>query len=146
MKNNFLSGYQMDKENIKTHYSIYPISIRRFKIHLKKYDYSIDDFIIIDTKKRSIHNGESLYKFYYKNYVSNKNEIPNIEYETQYKKYKFYLKDYGFISDCPTKYKENGKWKKYKYYEIWRTMIRRCYDVNKKDYKHYGGKGIYVSD
>ena len=27
---------------------------------------------------------------------------------------------------------------------IWRDMIRRCYDVRRKEYSRYGGRGIYV--
>lgn len=33
-----------------------------------------------------------------------------------------------------------------KYYNIWRGIIRRCYDPRRKDYKSYGGKGVAVSD
>lgn len=29
-------------------------------------------------------------------------------------------------------------------YEIWRTMIVRCYNINRKDYKYYGERGIKV--
>lgn len=29
-------------------------------------------------------------------------------------------------------------------YEAWQGMIRRCYDLNRKDFKRYGGRGIKV--
>lgn len=32
-----------------------------------------------------------------------------------------------------------------KEYEVWRAMIRRCYDPNVKAYKDYGAKGVTVS-
>lgn len=31
-------------------------------------------------------------------------------------------------------------------YKIWRGMLRRCYNKNRKDYPLYGGRGIKVSD
>lgn len=31
-------------------------------------------------------------------------------------------------------------------YQVWVDMNRRCYSVNRKDYKHYGGRGITVCD
>lgn len=31
-------------------------------------------------------------------------------------------------------------------YEIWKGMKRRCYDVKRKEYKNYGGRGIEVCD
>jgi hypothetical protein len=33
---------------------------------------------------------------------------------------------------------------KNKFYSIWRSMNRRCYGLNSKDYKYYGGRGITV--
>ena len=35
---------------------------------------------------------------------------------------------------------------KHPLYSIWYDMIRRCYDPSRKDYKHYGGRGIDVSE
>lgn len=31
-------------------------------------------------------------------------------------------------------------------YRIYHDMNRRCYDVNRDDYRHYGGRGIYVCE
>ena len=31
-------------------------------------------------------------------------------------------------------------------YRVWQTMRDRCYREGNKDYKHYGGRGIYVCD
>lgn len=31
-------------------------------------------------------------------------------------------------------------------YRIWRGMKDRCYNINSKDYKNYGGRGIVVCD
>lgn len=31
-------------------------------------------------------------------------------------------------------------------YQSWRNMIRRCNDLNSKDYKNYGGRGIKICD
>ena len=31
-------------------------------------------------------------------------------------------------------------------YRCWNRMKHRCYNVNNKDYKHYGGRGITVCD
>lgn len=33
-----------------------------------------------------------------------------------------------------------------KLYGMWRYMMKRCYDVNWKDYKHYGARGIKVCE
>lgn len=33
-----------------------------------------------------------------------------------------------------------------KLYDVWLHMKSRCYNVNNKDYKHYGGRGIVVCD
>lgn len=32
------------------------------------------------------------------------------------------------------------------WYDRWRTMVRRCYKLNDKDYKNYGARGIKVCD
>lgn len=32
--------------------------------------------------------------------------------------------------------------KKHPYYQVWRNMIRRCYDPKVLNYKNYGGRGI----
>jgi len=32
-----------------------------------------------------------------------------------------------------------------KLYSVWNAMIQRCTNSNNKDFKHYGGRGIYVS-
>lgn len=29
-------------------------------------------------------------------------------------------------------------------YDRWQAMLQRCYNPNRKDYKHYGGRGIKV--
>lgn len=29
-------------------------------------------------------------------------------------------------------------------FQLWKGMMRRCYDINKLDYKYYGGRGIKV--
>jgi hypothetical protein len=34
----------------------------------------------------------------------------------------------------------------HKLYNVWHDMIRRCTDTSRKDYKHYGGRGISVCD
>ena len=31
-------------------------------------------------------------------------------------------------------------------YVAWRNMLSRCYDIKKREYKHYGGRGITVCD
>lgn len=31
-------------------------------------------------------------------------------------------------------------------YGVWRSMKQRCYDINRKDYQDYGGRGITVCD
>lgn len=31
-------------------------------------------------------------------------------------------------------------------YTIWKSMLARCYNPRRKDYKHYGGRGIQVSE
>lgn len=31
-------------------------------------------------------------------------------------------------------------------YGVWHSMIQRCYDVNRKDYKNYGGRRIFVCE
>lgn len=31
-------------------------------------------------------------------------------------------------------------------HNVWKTMRRRCYDVNHNDYKWYGSRGVYVCD
>lgn len=31
-------------------------------------------------------------------------------------------------------------------YGVWHAIKQRCYDKNRKDYKHYGGRGIKVCD
>lgn len=33
-----------------------------------------------------------------------------------------------------------------KYYSLWQHMLGRCYDVNHKDYKYYGEKGVTVCE
>jgi hypothetical protein len=33
---------------------------------------------------------------------------------------------------------------KHELFTVWYDMIRRCYDNSRKDYKHYGGRGIEV--
>lgn len=40
--------------------------------------------------------------------------------------------------------KKNGKHNRS--YNLWRSMIGRCYDIENKSYKSYGGKGVYVCD
>lgn len=35
---------------------------------------------------------------------------------------------------------------KHSIYGVWKDMIRRCYDVNCKNYRYYGAKGISVCD
>ena len=35
---------------------------------------------------------------------------------------------------------------KHPLFTVWFDMNRRCYDVSRKDYKHYGGRGISVCD
>lgn len=32
------------------------------------------------------------------------------------------------------------------WYNSWRSMMRRCYNQKAKNYKYYGGKGIFVCD
>jgi hypothetical protein len=34
----------------------------------------------------------------------------------------------------------------HKLYDVWHSMNRRCLNENRKDYKHYGGRGIKVCD
>lgn len=36
--------------------------------------------------------------------------------------------------------------KDFKWYKVWRAMINRCYNINDPSYKHYGAKGVYVSE
>ena len=36
--------------------------------------------------------------------------------------------------------------KQLKSYTIWKSMLQRCYDINCKNYKNYGGKGVVVCD
>ena len=31
-------------------------------------------------------------------------------------------------------------------YDIWHGIIRRCYDPRRKDYHHYGARGVRVCD
>jgi len=33
---------------------------------------------------------------------------------------------------------------KHKLYNVWHDMVRRCTDTSRKDYKHYGGRGITI--
>ena len=33
---------------------------------------------------------------------------------------------------------------KHKLYDVWHDMVRRCTDISRKDYKHYGGRGITI--
>lgn len=33
---------------------------------------------------------------------------------------------------------------KHKLYNVWHDMVRRCTDTSRKDYKHYGGRGISI--
>lgn len=33
---------------------------------------------------------------------------------------------------------------KHKLYDVWHDMVRRCTDTSRKDYKHYGGRGITI--
>jgi hypothetical protein len=33
-----------------------------------------------------------------------------------------------------------------RFYEIWRNMKKRCFNLNRKDYKNYGGRGITVCE
>lgn len=33
---------------------------------------------------------------------------------------------------------------KHRLYDTWRTMIHRCYNIKRKDYKYYGGRGIKI--
>jgi hypothetical protein len=47
-----------------------------------------------------------------------------------------------------TKHGHAGKWKQHSTssstYGTWRAMLSRCYTKTDADYKHYGGRGIYV--
>lgn len=56
------------------------------------------------------------------------------------------LEQYGFILDCKHRLIINHKQKFMKWFVVWRNMILRCYDINNKDYKYYGAKGVTVSD
>jgi len=44
------------------------------------------------------------------------------------------------------KYKTKVSGKRTKYYEVWRGIIRRCYDESCSRYKNYGGKGVKVCE
>ncbi len=43
------------------------------------------------------------------------------------------------------RFKKHGMGK-HRLYNVWRDMIRRCYDDSNKAYKNYGGRGIYVCE
>ena len=60
---------------------------------------------------------------------------------------RFRIKDFGFITDCQATYIDNrGKRMRFKWSNVWISMINRCYNINDPSYKHYGAKGVYVSD
>lgn len=60
---------------------------------------------------------------------------------------RFRKKDFGFITDCQATYMNEDKIRKdFKWYKVWRAMINRCYNINDPSYKHYGAKGVYVSE
>lgn len=60
---------------------------------------------------------------------------------------RFRIKDFGFITDCQATYVDSrGKRMRFKWSNVWISMINRCYNINDTSYKHYGAKGVYVSD
>lgn len=57
----------------------------------------------------------------------------------------------GYTTSCGCSRKGIAKYTKYshrniKIYACWKSMLSRCYDKNKKDYKNYGGRGVTVCD
>lgn len=47
---------------------------------------------------------------------------------------------------CLTKENATHRMSYTKFYRTWREMKDRCYNINKKDYARYGGRGIRVCD
>jgi hypothetical protein len=56
------------------------------------------------------------------------------------------IKDNYARTVCGIGYLGNAKDYTKKEYDMWRGMLRRCYDVNDKEYINYGGAGVTVCD
>ena len=64
-----------------------------------------------------------------------------------YSNYGKYIK-YGSIKSCGCISREiiENSISNKRIYKVWSSMIERCYNPNKKNYKNYGGRGIKVCD
>lgn len=58
----------------------------------------------------------------------------------------FNMSDYGFVKDIKCGKVINGKFKTDKAYNRWYSIIARCYDSSRENYKRYGAKGVVVCE